>query len=333
MKITLSTQSLPYALMTQSSEPVPPREGELHVRMEASCINYHDVVVVEGRKRIKDGLTPLSDGSGVVEEVGAGVRGFAVGDRVITRFFPRWEAGRPSMRDLFGVPGDQVEGFAASHVTRQASAFTHAPSYMSAVEAATLPCAALTAWRALFVEGAVRPGHWVVTQGTGGVSIFALQMAKAAGARVICTSSSQDKLTRLTAHGADAVINYKETPNWASAVLDVTGGVGADLVVEVGGADTLRQSVPACRVGGVIAVIGVLSGGEGLLPVATMIARNTSLRGLSVGSGREQMAMVQALDAMRLRPVIDRTFPLTDIAAAFRHHAEGRHFGKICLEH
>jgi len=333
MKICLSTARKPYELEIREDRPEPPAAGEIQVRMEASCINFHDFGVVSGRKRIRDGLVPLTDGAGIVEAIGEGVNEFAIGDRVISLFFPQWAAGPPTMRALYGVPGDQVDGFAATHVTKPATAFTRAPDGLTPIEAATLPCAALTAWRALFVEARLRPGDWVVTQGTGGVSIFALQLAKAAGARVICTTSSAQKADRLTALGAEAVLNYREDPKWGKAVVGLTGGQGADIVVEVGGGGTLAQSVLCCRVGGTIPVIGVLTGTEGNIPVAALLARNIRLAGLSVGSRADQNRMVAALEATALRPVVDRVFALRDIAEAFRYHEEGRHFGKICLEH
>ncbi|HRX74035.1 MAG TPA: NAD(P)-dependent alcohol dehydrogenase, partial [Hyphomonas sp.] len=198
-------------------------------------------------------------------------------------------------------------------------------------EAATLPCAALTAWRGLFAEANIQPGQWVLTQGTGGVSIFALRFAKAAGCRVISTSSSPEKMEKLKALGADHVINYKETPEWGKKAFELTGGRGVDEVVEIGGPGTMAQSIAACRPGGHISLIGVLTGVSGEVPTAALFSRNITLSGITVGSRRMQEDMVDAIEANGIRPVIDSKFPLDQIAAAFAHQASQKHFGKIVL--
>jgi len=198
-------------------------------------------------------------------------------------------------------------------------------------EAATLPCAALTAWRGMYVETKTKPGDWVLVQGTGGVSIFALQFAKATGARVIATSSSDAKIEKLKALGADHVINYKETPEWGRKAFEMTGGRGVDEVVEIGGPGTMAQSINACRPGGHISLIGVLTGVSGEVPTAALFSRNITLSGITVGSRRHQEDMVEAIDATGIRPVIDSRFPLDQIAAAFGHQASQQHFGKIVL--
>jgi NADPH:quinone reductase-like Zn-dependent oxidoreductase len=271
-------------------------------------------------------------------EVGPAIDGpvappdFKAGDAVIGTFFPRWLDGPVSAQVRVGVPGDHVDGYACEYATVPALALTRSPAGYSHAEAATLPCAALTAWRALMVNGPVLPGETVLVQGTGGVSVFALQFAKAAGATVVATSSSDEKLERLRALGADHLINYRETPKWARAVVDFTGGQGADHVVEVGGSGTLGQSLHACRVGGHISMIGVLAGVQGPVSTATLMSKNIRLQGITVGSRRHQIEMVRAIDATGLRPVIDRHFALDAIADAFRHQAAGRHFGKIVLD-
>lgn len=312
---------------------ISPGPGEVSVKIEASSINYHDWAVVTGVKKTRDGLVPLTDGAGRVEAVGEGVTEFAPGDFVMSRFFPNWIAGAPTVAALSGVPGDQVDGFACTHITLPATAFTRAPAHLSAVEAAALPCAALTAWRALFVEGSVGPGSWVVTQGTGGVSLFALQFARMAGARVIATSSSQAKLERLRELGAHHVVNYREQPKWFREVMDVTGGVGADQIIEVGGGDTLAQSLRACRIGGRIAVIGVLSGHTSELFLDGLLGRNITLAGLSVGNREHQADMVRGMEANAMRPIVDRVFPLADLSEAVSYYESGAHFGKVCLDH
>ena len=305
--------------------------GEILVRVRASSLNYHDYAVVSGMLPVADGRIPMSDGAGDVVAVGAGVTRFAVGDKVMSTFFPHWAGGPVSGDRARGVPGDHVDGFAAEYVAMPASAFTRMPRGYSYEEAATLPCAALTAWRALFVENDTKPGDTILTQGSGGVSVFALQMAKAAGARVIATSSSQAKLDRLAALGADELINYRDIPEWGVKARELCGGRGVDVVVEIGGAGTLAQSIEATRIGGHISLIGVLAGWSGDVPTATLMWKNIALKGITVGSTEDQEAMVVALESTGIKPVIDRSFALDDIAAAFEHQAAQRHFGKICL--
>ena len=319
-------------------EPRQPGPGEVLVRVHASSLNFHDYAVVTGRIPAADGRIPMSDGAGEVIEIGPAVTTTALpapltkGDRVISLFFPHWQDGAPTRSGRVGVPGDHIDGFAAQYVTVPAFALTRQPANYSHAQAATLPCAALTAWRALMVEGPVQAGEVVVVQGTGGVSLFALQFAKAAGATVIATSSSDEKLDRLKALGADHVINYRSQPKWARAVAEMTDGEGADHVVEVGGSQTLVQSIHACRVGGHISMIGVLTGVEGPVSTATLMSKNIRLQGITVGSCRHQLDMLRAIDANGLQPIIDRHFPLAQIAEAFRHQESGRHFGKIVLD-
>ena len=306
--------------------------GQIRVRLHASSLNYHDYIVVLGGIPTPDGRIPMSDGAGVVTEVASDVSEFKVGDHVVSTFFPRWLSGAPELADLAEVPGDRNDGYAREEVVTAATAFTLAPKGYSHAEAATLTCAALTAWRALFVEASLQPGETVLVQGTGGVSIFALQLAKAAGANVIATSSSKAKLDRLAAMGADHLINYREDENWGATARALTGGRGVDHVVEIGGAGTLTQSIAATRLSGNIALIGVLAGFAGNVPTAAIMAGNVRIAGLTVGSRSQQIAMVRAIEANGIRPVIDSSFPLEGIADAFRHQASQAHFGKICLE-
>lgn len=318
--------------MIDAPEPDAPGPGEILVRIHASSLNYHDYGIASGRMPTEDGRIPMSDGAGVVEAVGAGVTEFAVGDAVVSCFFPLWQDGEPAVADFSTTPGDGVDGYAREKVVRPAGWFTRAPKGLSHAEAATLTTAGLTAWRALVVNGGLKAGDSVLVLGTGGVSIFALQFAKVMGATVIATSSSDAKLERLRGLGADHVINYKTQEDWGARVLDWTGGRGVDHVVEVGGPGTLPQSITACRIGGHIALIGVLTGRAGPVPTAALMARQQRLQGLIVGSRRHQLDMVRAIEATGLKPVIDRTFPLAEIADAFRYEESGAHFGKICLE-
>lgn len=324
-------------LLPATMEPRRPGPGEVLVRVAAASLNYHDYAVVSGRVSTADGRVPLSDAAGEVIEVGGSVEAsgtavFKAGDRVMSVFFPNWTDGPVSKSATRGVPGDDVDGFAAEYATVPSRALSRQPRGLSHEESAALPCAALTAWKALLVDGPLIAGETVVVQGTGGVSVFALQFAKAAGATVIATSSSDEKLARMRALGADHLINYRQQPEWSRAVAEITQGAGVDHVIEVGGAATLAQSLRACRVGGHIAMIGVLTGHEGPVPTALLMAKNIRLQGVTVGSRRHQLDMVRAIEAVGLRPVIDSRFALADLADAFRHQEAGRHFGKIVVD-
>jgi NADPH:quinone reductase-like Zn-dependent oxidoreductase len=314
------------------ADPGMPGPGEIRVKLYASSLNFHDLGVVRGKMPTADGRIPMSDGAGVVEAIGPGVTDFAIGDRVVSTFFPQWLDGEPTIAGFSTTPGDGVDGYACEAVVRPATAFTHAPRGYSHAEAATLTTAGLTAWRALVVNGQLKAGDSVLVLGTGGVSIFALQLAKAMGATVIATSSSDEKLERARQLGADHMINYRRDEEWAARVLEFTSGRGVDHVIEVGGPGTLSQSIQAARVAGHIALIGVLTGVAGPVPTAAMMLRQQRLQGLVVGSRQHQIDMVRALDATGIKPVIDQTFPLDAIADAFRLQQAGGHFGKICLE-
>ena len=305
--------------------------GQILMRVRASSLNFHDFAAVSGMIKVADGRIPMSDGAGEVVAVGDGVTAFKVGDEALSTFFPNWPAGRPRLERLTGVPGDHVDGFAAEYVAMAATAFTRLPKGWTMAEASTLPCAALTAWRALMVEARIKPGDVVVTQGTGGVSIFALQLAKALGATVIATSSSPEKLARLGALGADHLINYKDDPKWGQTAFGLACGRGVDAVVEIGGPGTLGQSIHACRIGGHISLIGVLTGVSGDVPTALAMSKNVTIKGLTVGSIEDQNDMIAAIDANGIKPVVDSTYPLDQIAAAFAHQISQKHFGKICL--
>jgi NADPH:quinone reductase-like Zn-dependent oxidoreductase len=318
-------------LYLEHMEPLAPLEGEILVRVRASSLNFHDLGIVTGALPVDPGRIPLSDCSGNVVDIGPGVTRFAPGDRVLSTFFPEWADGAPSKEQLGSVPGDHRNGFAADYVTMPETAFTRPPAGYSHAEAATLPCAAVTAWRALFINGGLRPGDTVLVQGSGGVSLFALQFAKAAGATVIATSSSSTKLARLRALGADHVINYLDEPNWGSVTRALTGGVGVDHVVEVGGSGTFYQSLSAVRNGGHVAVIGVLAGRAGPIPTALIMAKQVRVIGLTVGSRAHQLDVVDAIESSRIRPIIDRVFELDRLAEAFAHQQSGRHFGKIVI--
>jgi NADPH:quinone reductase-like Zn-dependent oxidoreductase len=313
-------------------EPGDPGPDEVRVRLHASSLNYHDYGVVSGRMPTQDGRIPMSDGAGVIEAVGEAVTEFAVGDHVVSCFFPGWLEGPPMVIDFSTTPGDGVDGYAREAVVRPATWFTRAPKGFSHAEAATLTTAGLTAWRALVVNGGLKAGDVVLVLGTGGVSIFALQLAKLMGATVIATSSSNEKLERVRTLGADHTINYRQHEDWGKRARGWTGGRGVDHVVEVGGPGTLGQSIAAVRVGGHISLIGVLTGRAGEVPTGALMAKQARLQGLIVGNRSQQMDFVRAIEATGLRPVIDRSFGLAEIADAFRHEEAGAHFGKLCLE-
>jgi NADPH:quinone reductase-like Zn-dependent oxidoreductase len=318
--------------LVERDDPGAPGPGEIRVRVHASSLNYHDFGVVMGRLPTDDGRIPLSDGAGVVEAVGAGVTEFAAGDSVVSCFFPSWLDGEPTIPDFSTTPGDGVDGYARERVVRPATWFTHAPKGYSHAEAATLTTAGLTAWRALVVNGGLKAGDSVLVLGTGGVSIFALQFAKSMGATVITTSSSDEKIERARSLGADHAVNYQRHKDWAAQVLELTNGRGVDHVLEVGGPDTLPQSIRACRVGGHISLIGVLTGIAGVIPTVAIMQRQQRLQGLIVGCRRHQSDMVRGIEATGVKPVIDRTFALRDIRDSFRFLQSARHFGKICLD-
>ena len=318
--------------LQERDAPGEPGPGEVRVRLHASSLNFHDYGVVSGAMPTADGRIPMSDGAGVVEAIGKDVEEFRVGDSVVSTFFPTWLTGPAEVGDFTTVPGDGVEGYAREQVIRPATWFTHAPRGYSHAQAATLTTAGLTAWRALVVEGGLKAGDSVLVLGTGGVSIFALQFAKAMGATVIATSSSDEKLARLAALGADHTINYRTTPAWGAEVKSLTDGRGVDHIVEVGGPATLVQSIDAIRIGGHISLIGVLTGRGGDIPTAKLMARQARLQGIIVGSRAHQQAMIRGIEALGIEPVIDRHFALENIADAFRHQESQQHFGKICLD-
>ncbi|MBB4660066.1 zinc-dependent alcohol dehydrogenase family protein [Parvularcula dongshanensis] len=311
-------------------DPGQPGAGEIRVRIHANSLNFHDFAVCSGRMQADDGRIPMSDGAGIVEAVGEGVSEFAKGDAVLSVFFPDWQKDRATATGFGRTPGDGIDGFAREVVVAPATHFTRQPKGWSHEESATLPTAALTAWRALVVEGGLKPGDTVLTMGTGGVSIFALQMAKAMGATVVATSSSKEKLDRLREMGASELINYKEDEDWGHTVTKLTGGRGADVVVEIGGAGTLPNSINAVAIGGRIVMIGVLTGASGEVPTAALSGKQATVHGVTVGSRQHQIEMIEGLEATGIKPIVDRTFDLADLKAAFEYEKSGQHFGKIC---
>ena len=311
-------------------DPGAPGPGMIRVRLHATSLNYHDYGIVSGNMPTEDGRIPMADGAGLVEAIGDGVTELAVGDAVVSCFFPGWLEGPPRVGDFATVPGDGIDGYALETVVAPATAFTRAPQGYDHAEAATITTAGLTAWRSLVADGGLKAGDRILVLGTGGVSIWALQIAKHMGASVAVTSSSGEKLERARALGADFTVNYREQEQWGRQVHDWADG-GVDHVIEVGGPATLAQSIDAVRIGGHIGLIGVLTGVSGQVPTAALMAKQARLQGLIVGSRRMQQEFVRALDTSDIRPVIDRRFPLEGLVDAFRHQESGSHFGKIAV--
>ncbi|HVR97166.1 MAG TPA: NAD(P)-dependent alcohol dehydrogenase [Thermoanaerobaculia bacterium] len=310
-----------------------PGPGQVVVRVRAVSLNYRDLLTVRGTYNPKQKLplVPCSDGAGEVEAVGEGVTRVRPGDRVASVFAQRWTAGEPTRDKLRSTLGGPLDGMLAEKVLLDAEGVVPVPEHLTDEEAATLPCAAVTAWNALVTEGEVKPGDTVLVQGTGGVSVFALQLGKLLGARVIVTSSRDDKLARARELGADETINYAEVKDWGARAKELTGGNGVDLVVEVGGAGTLQQSLRAVRIGGRISLIGNLAGTSAEVPLTLIFMQRVNVHGILVGDRESFEAMNRAIAAHRMKPVVDRVFPFEEAPAAFDHMAAGAHFGKIVI--
>jgi NADPH:quinone reductase-like Zn-dependent oxidoreductase len=313
-------------------DALEPKPDELLVRIRANSLNFHDLMVVLGKIPCADGRIPMTDGGGEVIAVGDDVEDFKSGDVVVSTFYPNWLGGEATPAVKWKVPGESVDGYAREYACMPAHAFTKAPAGYTPAEAATLTCAGVTSWRGLVVAGQVKPGDTVLILGTGGVSLFALQFAKAAGAQVIATSSSEEKLEKLKRLGADEVINYKAVPEWGQKAKDLTDGRGVDHVIEVGGPATLAQSITACRTGGHIALIGLLTGFTGEVSIPALFSNQIRVSGISIGSRADQEDMIRAITVNRLKPIIDRRFPLQEICDAFKYYESQIHFGKVCLE-
>jgi NADPH:quinone reductase-like Zn-dependent oxidoreductase len=314
--------------------PTPePGRGEVLVRVRAASLNYRDLLVIRGQyaRNLPVPLIPLSDGAGDVVEVGPGATRVKPGDRVAAAFMPGWIDGDVTNAAAKTALGAENQGMLTEYKVLHEDAWVHLPAHLTFEEAATLPCAAVTAWHALMASGTTEPGNTVLTQGTGGVSIFALQFAKLAGARVIITSSHHEKLERALALGAAHGIHYKETPDWDKKARELTGGEGVDHVIEVGGSGTLSKSLRAVRTAGRISLIGVLSGGSGEVGLFPILMRNLRVQGIFVGSRTMFEAMNRAIGLHQLRPVIDRVFPLAETAQALHYLESGAHFGKVVI--
>ena len=308
------------------------KDNEVLLKVHASSLNYHDLMVALGLIPTEDKRVPLSDAAGEILEVGKDVSKWSIGDKVMSMCFPNWVSGPPKY-DLLSFIGDNQDGYATELISIPESAITKIPSNLNFKEAATLPCAGLTAWRALVDEGRLKSGETVLVQGTGGVSVFALQLAKTFGATVIATSSSEEKLGKLKSLGADHLINYKAHPEWGKEVLKITNNEGVDHVVEVGGAGTFSESVRCTKLAGHIALIGVLSGpsvSEIILP--RIFLKQIRLSGIAMANQDSQIAMIDYLEKNEIKPEISDSFDLKDLGAAFQHQIDNKHFGKISID-
>lgn len=307
--------------------------GEVLIKLRAVSLNYRDLLILKGQYNPHLPLPriPVSDGAGEVVATGAGVTRWKPGDRVCPLFMPAWQDGDYTPEIAKSALGGLVDGLLAEYAVLPESGVIPVPDHLTDEEAATLPCAALTAWNALFGLGRIRPGDVILTQGTGGVSLFALQFARLAGARVFITSSRDEKLDRAVQLGASVGINYRSTPDWEDRVLELTNGRGVDHVIELGGAETLPRSLRAVRMNGVISLIGVLSGLEGEINPLHVLMKSIRLQGIFVGSRAMFEAMNRAIASSGLRPVIDRVVPFEEAVDALRTMESGVHFGKIVI--
>lgn len=317
-----------------SERPDPtPGPGQILIRVKAVSLNYRDYMTVKQGGALGTDLPriPCSDGAGEVIKVGPGVTRVKVGDRVASIFFQNWLSGDILAHHFPSALGGSIDGMLAEQVVLHEDGVVPIPAYMSYEDAATLPCAAVTSWQALVPKGPLKSGDTILVQGTGGVSIFALQFAVMSGARVIVTSSSDEKLARAKKLGAWATINYKTTPEWGKEALKLTNGVGVDYVIEVGGAGTLEQSFLAARVGGTVSLIGVLSGFGGQISPYPVLRKGLRLQGIYVGSREMFEAMNRAMEVSQVKPVIDRVFPFTQAREALALMESAAHFGKIVI--
>jgi NADPH:quinone reductase-like Zn-dependent oxidoreductase len=310
-----------------------PQRGEVLVRVHAVSLNFRDLMVVLGRYNPKMHLPriPASDGAGEVAAIGEGVTRVQPGDRVAGIFMQNWIDGAADAAKIRGALGGDIDGMLAEFVVLREDGVVRVPGHLSWEEASTLPCAAVTAWNAVVHAGAVRPGDTVVIQGTGGVSLFALQFAKLLGARVLGTSGSEEKLERARKLGLDAGVNYRVHPEWDKWVMEQTGGRGADLVVEVGGAGTFTRSLRAVRIGGSVAQVGVLSESSDPIEIPLLLHKQVNLRGMYVGSRADFDEMNRAIVQSHLKPVIDEVFSFEQLAAGLRRMESGAHFGKLVI--
>jgi len=331
--ITLSSQGkgLEKLQITQKDRPSP-KSGEVLIKWHATSLNYHDYLVAIGAIPVPNGRIPMSDGAGEIVEIGPDVMEYKVGDKVMSLFFPGWLEGEPRFEKIVGISGETIDGYMAEYSCLSQKAVTIIPNNYSYAEASTLPCAALTAWNGLMNTGKLQAGQSVLIEGTGGMSLFGLQFAKAAGANVFATTSSPEKAERLKTLGAEFVVNYKEDNRWGKTIFKQSNG-GVDHVLDVGGGSTMKQSIEAARIGGFITAIGILGNGrKGEITFPKLFFKFITMKGIAVGNKRMQEQMVKTINATNIKPIIDKSFGFNELADAFRYQESGKHFGKIVLE-
>lgn len=310
-----------------------PGYGQILVRVQATSLNYRDLIIAKGQNpAIQYPVVPMSDGAGDVVAVGEGVTQVNVGDRVAGTFFQVWQAGEINRSIMKSALGGELNGMLSEYVVLKQDGVVILPDHLSYIEGATLPCAAVTAWHSLITKGHLKAGDTVLILGTGGVSIFALQFAKLHGARVIVTSSQDEKLEKAKALGADEIINYRNTPDWEKEVYRLTGSTGVDQIVEVGGAGTLEKSIKAVRYGGRISLIGVLTGFAGEINPWLVLSKSVTLQGIYVGSREMFTAMNRGIAQAQLKPIIDRVFSFSEARAVYDYLESGKHFGKVVIQ-
>lgn len=320
-------------ILVDKPEPTP-SVRQVVVKVHAISLNYRDLMVTKGayNPRLKLPMIPFSDAAGEIVAVGGEVKGFKAGDRVAGTFFQNWTGGEPTEAKARTAKGaGDAQGMMAEYVLLEETGAIHLPEHLSYEEGATLPCAGLTAWNAVVDKGQTKAGDTLLVQGTGGVSIFAAQFALMHGARVIGTSSSDEKLERLAAMGVTGGINYKTSPDWDKAAKDLNGGAGIDHIVEVGGAGTLERSLKAVRIGGIISVIGALSSGSGINPVLVLM-KSIRLQGIFVGHREMFEAMNRAISLHKMKPIVYKVFPFEEAKQALQLMESGGHFGKIVIK-
>jgi NADPH:quinone reductase-like Zn-dependent oxidoreductase len=320
--------------LTKTERPNPkPGHRQVLVKVAACSLNFRDLGIVRGTYRmpVRDNIIPLSDGAGEVIEVGTGVTRVKTGDKVAGCFFQRWPGGEPPADVQANALGGSTDGMLAEYAVLEEEGVVKVPAHLSVEEGASLPCAAVTAWHAIMEHARLIAGQTVLLQGTGGVSVFGLQLAHAMGMQTVITSSSDDKLAKAKKLGASQTVNYKTTPDWEKAAMEFTGGRGVDQVIEVGGAGTFAKSFGAIRVGGKISMIGNLSGPATELNPGLIMAKRANIQGISVGSTQMFEAMNRAISANAIKPVIDKVFGFDEVKAAYNHMAAGAHFGKIVI--
>ncbi len=311
-------------------EPTP-QAGQVTVRWHATSLNFHDYLVAIGGIPVPAERIPMSDGAGEIIALGEGVTSWNIGDKVMSLFFPNWIDGPATYRKMKAISGETVDGFITEMSCISANSLTRIPKGYSFAEAATLPCAALTAWRGLVTEGQMKSGDTVLIEGTGGMSIAALQIAKAGGATIIATTSSPEKAERLKEMGATNVINYREDQKWGKTIFRLTGG-GVDHVLDVGGGSTMNQSIEAAKIGGSIISIGILGDRKGEITFPKLFFKQLTLKGIAVDSKSSQDDMIKAINQSGYKPILDKSFAFDQLADAFRYQETGQHFGKIVVE-